>query len=399
MSGPSLTQVFGGPAIITYRGSTFYSKGDILVDVAPSTFDIETDAYGKVDERVKTQPMKIRFTPAGKWGDLGVLYDYSNSLLGDLITPVRTLGIVVGNLVTAYNHGLTSGDAGYVTNVGGNLPTGLTSGVLYYVYAASGDAISFHTNRADALVGTNKISITNNGTGVNRLACNNPLVIQTLDPSNPEQITFWNAAVTRMPNINCTATATLLEEVEFEAFLRDGTAASDLTTPYYAVTKSAFAGDTSFNPVNILTQPIVASWGASAPWSSFYTKAGVKIDFSLSLQDVDIDGYGIVSKRISNLVVTARLQPLGLDVNDLFNALQLQGAGAGIGRSLGQNGNNLNLSSTGFYARLYQAGIKGGPELFSRSKERIGEVQFVATLSFNAGRPNQLFWVGSTALS
>ncbi len=398
MSGPSLTSVIGGPCVIQYRGATFFSQGDVTLQISPEVFEIQTDVFGIVDRRVKTQPVKLSFTPAGEWENLIVLFPYALIPFGDLITPVRTLGTIVANVVNLPNHRLQSGDAVYAKNVGGALPTGLTAGTLYYVHAVSSDAVTIHTTRALGVSGASPVSITNNGTGTNRFVVNNPLTIQTIDPANGQLITLFNAAVTKMPDINATATATLLGDVEFEAFIVDGSALSDAAS-LYSIQSSPYQGDTTFDPANILTQPINVSWGAVAPWDSFYTKNGVKISFNLALQNIDIDGYGILSKRISDLSVMAKLTPIGAEASDLLTALQLQGSGAAIGRSMGQNGHNLNLSATGFYARLYQAGLQGGPELFSRSKDRIGEITFIATRSFTAGVPNALFFVGTSTIT
>jgi hypothetical protein len=398
MPGPSLTQVIGGPAIVTYRGATFFSKSDITLQLAPSLFDIETDAYGIVDRRVSAQPIVLSFVPAGEWEELSVLFAYANSAFGDLITPVRTMGVVVSNVINLPKHNLLSGDAVYAKNVGGALPTGISAATLYYVHVISSDAVTIHTTRALGISGASPIAVSNDGTGTNRFVVNNPLTIQTIDPVGGRLITLFNAAITKMPNINATATATLLDEVTFEAFLVDGSAPSDAASLYSNIS-SPYQGDTTFNPVNILTQPIAVSWGSTVPWDSFYTKDGVRISFDLALQNVDIDGYGILSKRISDLSVSASCTPIGVQASDLMTALQLQGSGAAIGRSLGQNGNDLILSATGFYAKLNQAGLQGGPELFSRSKDQTGEITFVATRKFTGGVPQPLFVVGTAAIT
>lgn len=398
MSGPSITSIIGGPAVITYRGASFFSKGDITLQIAPEVFEIETDVFGIVDRRVSAQPVKLSFVPAGEWENLSVLYPYALSAFGDLITPVRTMGVVVANVINLPKHNLQSGDAVYAKNVGGALPTGISAGTLYYVHVVSSDAVTIHTTRALGVSGASPIAVSNNGTGTNRFVVNNPLTIQTIDPANGQLITLFNAAITKMPDINATATATLLGDVEFEAFIVDGSALSDAAS-LYSIVSSPYQGDTTFDPANIITQPVSVTWGAVAPWSSFYTKNGVQISFALSLQNIDIDGYGVLSKRISDLSVTAKMVPVGVQSSDLLTALQLQGTGAAIGRSMGQNGNNLNLSATGFYARLYQAGLQGGPELFSRTKDRIGEISFIATRHFTAGVPDALFFVGTSAIT
>jgi hypothetical protein len=392
MPGISVPTILGGPALVSFRGATFYSKGDILLEVALQTFPIEVDAYRQVDERVRRMPVRCRFTPAGEWEALSVLYPYANLMLGDLITPVRTMGVIISNVVTLLGHKLQSGDAVYVVNTtGGALPTGLSASTLYYIYSYSGDAVTFHTNHADALVGTNPIACSG-GTGTNRLVVNNPLTIQTFAG---KLLTFPNAAVTKMPEIIGSAIETLLGEVEFDAFLVDAQMPSG-TASLYTLVDSPYLGDTSFVPANVLTQPIVLDWGAVAPWNAFQTKSGIRVDAAITLEDVDIDSLGTVTKRFAGLVVTARGQPVGISEKDVLDKLMLQGAGAAIGRSLTATSDNLNLSATGFYVRLYGAALRGGPLQFSSRNDRVGELTWVATRTFTGGVPNPLFAVFAT---
>ena len=388
MLGQSVTQILGGPALVTYRGGTFYSKGDIILELALQTFPVEVDAYRQVDERVRRMPVRCRFTPVGEWEALTTLFPYANMLLGDLVTPVRTLGVIIVKVVTCMGHRLQSGDAVYVTNSGGALPTGLSALTLYYIYAYSGDAVTFHTNRTDALVGTNPINVSG-GTGTNKLVVNNPLTIQTFAG---KLLTFPNAAVTKMPEIIGSAVETLLGEVEFESFLIDAQMPSTVSSRY-TLTDNPYLGDTTFNPTNLLTQPITLDWGLVAPWSAFQTKTGIRIEAAITLEDVDIDALGTVTKRLAGIVVTARGQPIGIAESDVMNALMLQGAGAAIGRSLTATGANLNLSATGFYVRLYGAALRGGPLQFSSRNDRVGELTWVATRTFTGGVPNPLFAV------
>lgn len=391
MSGQSVTKIIGGPALVTFRGASFFSKGDIALELTRETFPIETDAFRQVDERVRRQPISVSFTPVGEWENLSVLYAYAGVNLGDYVTPTRAIGVIVSNTATCYNHHLLDGDAVYVTNSGGALPSGLSAATLYYVHGASSDAITFHTNRADAILGTNVMTISG-GTGTNRLVVNNPLTIQTF---GGKLLTFPNAAVTRMPGIIGSATQTLLEEVQFEAYLKDGAQPSD-TGSYYSITDNPYAGDSTFDPASILTQPITLAWGAVSPWDNFGTKNGVRIAFDLTLEDVDIDGLGTLTKRIGGLMVTARAQPVGISEEDLMTKMGIQGVGAAIGKSLGSGSDDLVLTATGFYAKLTAAALRGGPQAFSSRNDRIGELTWVATRTFTNGLANPLFVVGTS---
>ena len=392
-TGVSVTKIIGGPALVSYRGATFYAKSDITLELAQQTFPVSVDAYREVDERVRRQPIRVRFIPAGEWESLTVLYDYDNSPLGDLITPNRTLGVIVSNRITCYSHLLLTGDLVYVTNSGGALPSGLSAGTPYYIRSYSSDALTFHLTLADANAGTNIIAISG-GTGTNKLVVNNPLTIQTFAGI---LITLWNAAITKIPDIVGSATETLLEEVQFDAFLGDGRDPTSVIA-YYSIAASPYLGDTTFNPANILTQPVNIAWGTS-PWDSFQMKTGVRVRFDLSLEDVDIDGLGTLTKRISGLKVTARGIPVGISESDLLTALQQQGAGAGIGRSLGSGKADFVMSATGFYAKLTAAALVGGPQLFSSRQDRVGELTWVATRTFTNGMPNALFYIGTAVPS
>lgn len=393
--GQLLNQIIGGPALINYRGATIRSKGDINLSTNLETFPIETGILGQVDERTKDVPTTIKFVPDGEWSNLGVLYPYATLAFGELITPVRTIGNIAGNAANVPSHPFLSGDAVYPNVFGsGTITVGLTASVLVYVHSVSADAVSFHTNRSDAVAGTNPIAISN-GTGSTAIVVNNPLTIQTVAG---KLLTFFNCAVAKMPNIFATTVNTLTEEVEFESFLRNGADWND-PTARFSIVSNPWPGD-SLNPATILTQPVVASWGAAVPWSSFNTKLGFKINFAMTLTPYEVDNVGLLSRRFSNLVVTAKATPIGITEDQLAAVTYSQGTGAARGRSLSAFGNDLNLSGAGFYARLYQAALKSEvPQLFSLKEDRTGELTWVATRTFNGGQPNPLFYVGNSTLT
>jgi hypothetical protein len=395
MSGQRVTQIIGGPALITFRGATMRSKGDIVLSSLLSTFAINTSILGQVDERVNEHPIDIKFTPDGEWSNLGVLYPYVNMPFGTFITPQLTIGAIAGNQANIPNVNMVAanGDAVRVDAYGGTITTGLATDTLYYIHIVSSDAVTFHLTRADALTGANVIAISA-GTGTTRAVVNNPLTIQT---TSGQLLTFHNTAIVQMPGIVGSTIQTITEEVGFEAFLVNGKDWSDANS-LYTIAANPWPGD-SFTPANILTQPIAASWGNAAPWSAFNTKNGWKVGFALTLDPVEVDSVGILTRRLSNLVVTARAMPVGVTEADLFDALKIQGTNAGRGRSLGTYGANLDLSGTGFFVRLYNAALRGGPQMFSSKNDRTGELSWVATRTFSGGQPLPLFYVGSSALT
>lgn len=396
MPGQSVAQLIGGPCLITYRGGTFRSKGDITLDLAIETFNVDTSILAKVDERYREHPIKLHFVPDGEWTNLSVLWPYANTYFGDYVTPQRTVFSITSNQIYSPSNNLIAGDAVVPNAYGGSIVTGLTAGVLYYVHPVSADAFTIHTTYALAISGASPIAISL-GTGTTRLVVNNPLTIQT---QAGQLITFLNAAVVQMPEIIGSTVATAVGEVTFECFLADGQDWNG-TNSLYTQVSNPWPGDPTFNPANILTGEITAVWGASAPWSQFSTKNGWRVSFAMTLTPVEVDSVGIVTRRYSGLDVTARAIPLGIQESDLQNALFLQGTGAGRGKSLSAVGTDLKLSAVAgnLGVRIYNAALKGGPEIFSNKLDRVGELTWVATRTFNSGVPLPLFYVGAQAVS
>lgn len=389
--------ILGGPALVQFKGATFYSKGNITLTPTRETFNVETDRFGKVDERVSDDGLRVAFTPAGEWESLSVLWPYASTLLGSLITPQSLLVTAINTgteELTITAHGLTTGDDVLVhVATGGTLPTtipALVNTTRYYVRAVDANTVKLYTSASDAGTDTNAINFTAAGTGGFYLDRDWPLVIHTFDGI---KITLHNAAVVQMPAIDLSAVKTPIGQVEFEAFLRNGTDWSN-SAARYTITAAALA-DTSFDPDNILTQPYVAAWGAVAPWDSFQTAEGFAIAFNLGLSPVTVDSLGMVSRRLQSIDVTATATPVGLNEADVLSKLLLQDTGAIRGRSL--SGDNLNISGTGVYVRLYGAGLRQAPQNFSSGLGRVAALQWFAGRTFTAGAPNPLFHVGTAA--
>lgn len=385
----NIANIIAGPALIQFRGASIYSKGDIILNTSLETFTIEVDRYREVDERLKQTTIGLRFTPAGEWENLGVLYPYASTLLGDFITPVRTVASVdaTANTITL-DRSLPVGSAVRLSS-DTTLPAGTDASTLYYLGGGTLNAYTLHSTYALAIAGTSPVDITDVGTGTHKVAGQEPLVIHSFDG---RKLTFHNAAIVQMPGINGSAVETLLEEVGFECFPKVNTAWSTANS-WYTETAAALT-DTTFDPAAIITQPYTMAWGSS-PWASFATKAGVKVGFALQLEAVETDADGILTRKLAGLKVTARAQPMGISTAQLLSALAIQGATAVRGRSL--SGSDLNISATGVYVRLYGAALKGGPQQFSSKLDRIGELEWVATRTFSAGAPNDLFFVGTAA--
>lgn len=395
MPGQSVATIIGGPCLITYRGGTFRSKGDVTAHLELETFPIETSLYGQVDERVREEPTRISFVPDGEWSNLSVLWPYASTPFGTFITPQFSVASIAANQM---NVGSTaqflSGDAWVAQVQGtGTIANGLVAGTLYYLHVVSSTNISVHTTYANAVAGVNPIAISS-GTGTTVGVLNNPLTIQTEDGF---LWTFLNCAVSKMPPLRLSTVETAIGEVEFYSYLSDGQDWSG-TNSRYTYAQNPWPGDTGFSPSSILTGEIQAVWGGVAPWNPFDTKAGWAVDFAMSLTPLSVDNVGIISHRLSNLVVTAKAIPLGVQPSDVTAALYLQGNNAARGRSLASFGNNLLLSAVAnnLGCKLFNAALRGGPSIYSNKLDRIGELTWVATRTFGSTGPNPLFAIGNT---
>lgn len=91
----SRSSILRGPAVVTFGGATFYSKDDIQLEMSLGTFEVVTSLLGKVDERVNSRAMKVRFTPAGEWEALSVLWPYGASNIGDSVFTATDLPLLI----------------------------------------------------------------------------------------------------------------------------------------------------------------------------------------------------------------------------------------------------------------------------------------------------------------
>lgn len=92
------TSIIRGPAVVQFDSTSFFSKGDIELDLGLETMDIETSAHGKVDERVTERVSKVRFTPAGEFENLSVLWPYGATVIGTSIFGATDKPLVIHTL-------------------------------------------------------------------------------------------------------------------------------------------------------------------------------------------------------------------------------------------------------------------------------------------------------------
>lgn len=389
----NIAQIIGGPALVTYKGESFYSKGDITLSINLEAFAIETAIHGTLEERQSNALATVSFVPAGEWEALEVLWPYQTPIPGQSIVRVATLDSVddVTDVLTVTAHPYRDGAPVRLFGLaGGAVPSGITAGELYYWHALTANTGTLHATEADALAGANPIDITAAGSGTTRIVEQEPLVITTLEG---KRITFHVAAVTQQPSIAAASLETLIGSVTFECFRKAGIAPSTADSLYS--TADADVADTAFDPSAIITQAYTGAWGAVAPWDSISSRNGFRFDFPVTLAAIEDDAGGIIGRRYVSGGATCTAQPLNIDEATLLAKLTLQGAGAGRGRRL--VGDSLNIVGTGVYIRLYGATLRNAPQVFGQGVDRIGDLQWAAARVVTAGVAGPFFYLGTAA--
>ena len=92
--------IISGPAILTFRGATFYTTGGITVDPGITLGQIITDQHGKVDDFLDNIVSTVTFTPAGQWipAHIDVLYPYRTPQIGSSIFGATDDDVVIQSL-------------------------------------------------------------------------------------------------------------------------------------------------------------------------------------------------------------------------------------------------------------------------------------------------------------
>jgi len=219
-----------------------------------------------------------------------------------------------------------------------------------------------------------------------------PLTIWTRDG---KKLVVYNAVLSAMPPLSVSVGKTMIGTVKFTGILANNTDPANAAA-YYSLTSVAYPGDTGFAVSDIKTFAVTAAWGASSPWSSFLADGGWDISFSQQNKEMEVDGLGTVDITLSDLTVTAKATPIGPAEADILAALA---PNVSLGNSIAAAANPLNISATGFYARIYNAAIDASALMYGADKKRLGPTTWVATRTVTAGLADPLFYVGTTAPS
>lgn len=221
-----------------------------------------------------------------------------------------------------------------------------------------------------------------------------------IDPAAPKSVVVWGrdgrkttwgaGFISKLPNFNLSAVATAIGDMEITA-LGNPTKDLDAVDAWHAFASAALA-DVTFDETKIVTPRYLATWGTALV--DCESEAGFTIEPAIGVSLKNVANWGYVNAILSDLTLAARFVPVGIDEDDLWAALALQGASAILpGESLSKAGEDLVIEGGAVSFTLHKAGPKSATTRYGLEPLRVGEVAFVTSRTFTAGAANPLWTV------
>jgi len=204
------------------------------------------------------------------------------------------------------------------------------------------------------------------------------------------KVVYHSAAMSNMPDLLLSAKKTVFGTAEIVAVLKNGAERTDADS-LYTISSAEWSGGT-FATSNIKTVGYTASWNSL----SFRSSAGFTISPSVNMTPVAVDDLGTIDYTLDDVSIMAKCVPLGLSETQIYGAMQLQGAGAGIGASL-RGGNDLTITGVGgLTVVIRDAALVSGPFKWGKSELRAGEIGFIGQRTESSSTFTDLFSVALT---
>lgn len=224
-------------------------------------------------------------------------------------------------------------------------------------------------------------------------ASDTPTVIHD---SNAHTCTIQASAVTKMPSLLLSASATMIGQVTITGVRKSGVAWSSADSLVTYVASGGVFTDAAFLPAEIKVQNYSAVWAGVTGLTTIQTETGWTVDFETDISFIKTDEIGTVKGILNSVAAMAKCTPLALVGADVTNALDIQSATSARGKSHNASyaGANGDLTITGAdgstIITLNKCGIVTAGFKFGKAVVRDGELGFVATRSFVAGVPGAI---------
>jgi hypothetical protein len=395
-----------GPAMVTHRGGFFFTRDDIVVDLNHDVKDIPSSAFGVLTQVRQGVKASTKFRPVGEFEHLAVLWPYAATPIGRSIF----------------------GDADYPLLI---QPLDVNQPQTRFKAAGISKMPDLTFTAQDTLIGDCEFQMV----GANNTAPadaarlfvqeNNALDVGAL-PYDPAALLIqaysmrWLSGGTYTPSYNAVAATSAIaynaNAAALQANLRTIGAPLDNVT----VTGGDYVnGFTVHDPDNALNPALFAAVFAAtpggmslkatavdantvllqlSPWSNFETREGMKVAFTLTLNEDTGDAIGHYDTVFGGVSVVATGLPQGISEAAMLAAANVQGANSVRGSRLSSGAHDLDIVGAGVWFKLYAANVRKAGLVYSSSKQRIPDLEWVASRSIGGGGAlNPLFYIGAVA--
>jgi hypothetical protein len=222
-------------------------------------------------------------------------------------------------------------------------------------------------------------------------AANKPLKVHSYE--DLQTYTFARAGVYAAPTLNLSPNKTLFSgSLEFLAAADYSKAptATDFWRTIAAITGGTWPAQ--FDADLVTKEIFHASIGAlAAPFNALSARDGFEVTVGYKFGELSSDEVGIVDYALVAVTVGLKFAPANLTKTDPDTLLLSQGAGSLIpGVKIGKKGQTITITSDSLKVDLKNMGAKDLKELFAPSKDRIGDITFVNSVSTTAGVADEL---------
>jgi hypothetical protein len=196
-----------------------------------------------------------------------------------------------------------------------------------------------------------------------------------------DKLQFTNAALTGMPVIALTPTATAFGPVTFSAVIKDNTP-RETAGAFYTVPASA----TWEYP--LLDDDVVLPYSATWNNLSIITETGWRVTPTVQLNPITVDGIGTLDFEILGVSVKATCKPSAWTAQQLLTALRPEGIAIGSSLRLGKDLVITAAAPGGLEVTLYDAVVSAAPASYAPNAPRAGEITFEASRTFVGEEPS-----------
>lgn len=179
-----------------------------------------------------------------------------------------------------------------------------------------------------------------------------------------------NVAVTKMPDIALSATATQIGEVEVRGILGDNSLWE--SGSHWGMTDESEPTLEALSPASIPTVPARLAWGT---WNDIKTQDGVHIEFEMETQDEVEDEAGCYDITLTGLKARARFTPVaGWDMEDVCSRLHNNDDLFRGGSVFRADVTATSKEPGGLIVNLYGCSLLTMPMTYGATSPRLGEL-------------------------